>query len=130
MNKKKYFLLGVILTLPNMFLPIAFAEDSITENTKIIWSCKEYSGTEDILWLVEWESKSYIKVFNERIPASHLMEGLKKRWNWGLDSNDSTYNYAIVLGPDKVAAYYEFKLSKDGTAEPSKAYKCEKLSSW
>lgn len=109
-----------------MFLPIVFAEDSIAENTKIIWSCKEYSGTENILWLVEWGSKSYIKVFNERIPASYSMEGLGKRWDWGLDSNDSTYNYAIILSLDKVAAHYKFKFSKDDIVKPSEFYKCEK----
>ena len=127
MNKQKYFLLGVVLTFQNMFLPIVFAEDSISENTKIIWSCKEHSsGTENILWLVEWGSKSYIKVFNERIPANYSMEGLGKRWDWGLDSNNSTYNYTIILNLDKVAAHYKFKFSKDEIVKPSEFYKCEK----
>ena len=128
MNKQKYFLLGVVLTFSNMFLPIAFSEeDSISENKKIIWSCQEYYlGTENVLWLVEWGSKSYIKVFNERIPARHTMEGLEKRWDWDLNSNDSTYNYAMVLGLDKEASYYNLKSSKDGTAKPRELYKCEK----
>jgi len=54
------------------------------------------------------------------------MEGLGKRWDWGLDSNDSTYNYAIILSLDKVAAHYKFKFSKDDIVKPSEFYKCEK----
>ena len=54
------------------------------------------------------------------------MDGIEKRWDWGLDSADNTYDYAISLGPDRTAIYYEFKGSKDGSAKPSGIYKCEK----
>ena len=102
------------------------------EAKKIIWSCKErLFGDENILWLVEWGEKSYIKVFDERIPADYEMDGLEKRWNWGLGSWDwgemgSTYTYAITLGPDRIAGYYDFSTSKDGVAESREQYRCTK----
>lgn len=95
------------------------------ENEKVIWSCKQSYGKENILWLVEWGEKSYIKVFDERILAKYKMDGLEKRWNWGSEEG-FTYTYAITLGPDRYASYYDFSTSKDGTAIPSEKYKCSK----
>lgn len=103
------------------FIPKALA----AESDKVIWSCKQPYGKENILWLVEWEDKSYIKVFDERIPAKYTMDGLQKRWNWELDE-DFTYTYAITLAPDRYASYYDFSTSKDGTAKASDKYKCSK----
>ena len=95
------------------------------EDKKVIWSCKQPYGKENILWLVEWKGKSYIKVFDERIPAKYNMDGLEKRWNWGL-GEDYIYTYAITLGPDRYASYYDFSISKDGTAKAREKYKCSK----
>ena len=95
------------------------------EDGKVIWSCKQPYGKENILWLVEWGDKSYIKVFDERIQAKYTMDGLRKRWNWEL-GEDSTYVYAITLAPDLYASYYDFSLSKDGTATAKEKYICSK----
>ena len=97
------------------------AEDA---SKKKIWSCKKEYTKENILWLVEWGDKSYIKVFDERIPARYSMDGLEKRWDWGLDS-DNTYDYAITMSPDKRAKYYDFSISSDGTAQSRETYRCE-----
>lgn len=118
MNKISIFLFLIISVLSNS----ARAEP---ENKKVVWSCKTLLGQESILWLVEWGDQSYIKVFDERIPTTFKMSGLEKRWNWGLDEN-LTYTYAITLGADLYASYYDFSTSKDGTASSRERYKCSK----
>ena len=125
-NRIYFFMCGAAFVLTNLITATVFAGDTGNEDSKIIWSCKKGYGTENVLWLVEWEAKSYVKVFDERIPARYTMDGLEKRWNWGLDKTDFTYDYAITLSPDRIAKYYDFTLSKDGTASHQAAYKCTK----
>lgn len=76
------------------------------ESAKVIWSCREQFGTNNVLWLVEWSDKSYIKVFEERIPAKYYMDGLRKRWDWGVAS-DHTYDYSVVMEPNGTAFYLD-----------------------
>jgi hypothetical protein len=95
------------------------------QQEKVIWSCRTY-GSKNTLWLVEWADKSYIKVFDERIKASFSMRGLNKRWDWGLDESDNTYNYAITLSPDMKASYYDFSTSTTGKSIPREEYFCKK----
>lgn len=95
------------------------------ETNKTIWSCKAPYTQDNILWLVEWGGKSYVKVFGERLPARYSMQGLAKRWDWGADGKNG-YNYAVVLEPKLTASYYNFSTSKDGTANSSATYKCSK----
>ena len=116
----------------NKVIPLAlitaliFTGDVLAEEyKKVIWSCKKPYGKENILWLVEWKDKSYIKVFDDRIQATYQMDGLEKRWNWGLDDK-FTYNYTITLSPDRYASYYDFSTSKDGTAKAREKYQCSK----
>lgn len=118
MNNVKIFLFLLISLLANFV-------QAEPENKKVIWSCKELFGKENILWLVEQGDKSYIKVFDERIPAKFKMSGLEKRWDWGMDKG-RTYNYAIMLSADLKAAYYDFSTSKDGTANPKEIYRCSR----
>ena len=108
------------------FLVLAFANIARAGEDKVIWSCKKPYGKENILWLVEWGGQSYIKVFDERIPATYEMSGLTKRWNWDLDGDDHTYKYAITLGADMVAKYFDFTTSSDGTATSKATYNCKK----
>ncbi len=123
MNKQKFALHMTLLIFTGMFAQMSSAQES--KISKKIWSCKKPYTKENILWLVEWGSKSYVKVFDERIPARFKMDGLEKRWDWGLDS-EFTYNYAITLRPDRTAIYFDFSASKDGTAKSKGTYKCEK----
>lgn len=123
MNIKKNTLTILILLVIGLFTTKVIAQGN---DSKVIWSCKKQYTQENILWLVEWGHQSYIKVFDERIPAKYTMDGLEKRWNWGLDKEDYTYSYAITLGPDRTALYYNFTTSKDGTAKSKDSYKCKK----
>lgn len=104
----------------------ALAAETVRLGPKIIWSCKKPGAEKNVLWLVEWGPKSYIKALNERIPARYVMEGLEKRWDWALDETDRMYSYTITLTPDLVAKYYDFKLSQDRTAKAKSRYHCEK----
>ena len=114
------------ISIPGFISAITFSLNGLAvEDDKIIWSCKQPYGKENILWLVEWRDKSYIKVFDERIQTKYTMDGLRKRWNWGLDDN-SNYLYAITLAPDRYASYYDFSMSKDGTAIAQEKYICSK----
>jgi hypothetical protein len=107
------------------FLSIsAFGQDGADK--KVVWSCTTEYGSTNIVWLVEWGSKSYIKVFDERIPSTYSMSGLRKRWNWGYDDERDAYMYSLVLRPDLYALYYDFTVSKDGVAESKQVYKCSK----
>lgn len=108
-----------------MIYTLSIGVQAEPENKKVVWSCKKHYEKENILWLVEWEDQSYIKVFDERISAQFKMSGLEKRWNWGIDKDD-TYMYAITLGADLSASYYDFSTSKDGTASPKERYKCSR----
>jgi len=123
---RKIIILATIFAFVNSITVVAFAENSDIEESKIIWSCKELYGGETILWLVEWGSKSYVKVFDERISARYTMDGLEKRWDWGLDGSDYSYDYAITLDPSRTAKYFDFTASKDGTASARNYYKCAK----
>ena len=48
-------------------------------------------------------------------------QGLDYRWDWG-DNGE----YAIVIEPDGSGLYYDFSMSKDGTAKPRGVYKAYK----
>ena len=120
----------LILVISALLAVSAGAETG--EAKKIIWSCKKcLLGDENILWLVEWGEKSYIKVFDERIPAFYSMDGLNKRWDWGpkLETADG-YDYAITLGPDRIANHYDFSNVVSGffgeLGVPLESYKCTK----
>ena len=102
-----------------MFANIASADQ------KVIWSCAKYTGSNNVLWLVEDGDDSYVKVFEDRIKADYRLDGLNKRWDFGLQPNNR-YSFAIVLEPDLSARYYDFSLSDDGTAKASQTYRCKK----
>ncbi len=106
-------------------LGLVISSPAKAEPKKTIWSCKEPYTQGNILWLVEWGDKSYVKVFDERLAARYSLRGLKKRWDWGLAS-DGSYNVAIELKPGLTASYFDVSTSKDGTASPSATYNCAK----
>lgn len=97
------------LTLKSMFLiagiamsPIAFAEDETQ-----IWGCNTgifYFDDDDehILWLVKGTQDSYVKFYDERIPATYYLYGLERRWDW------EDGNFSIRLKPNNTALYFDF----------------------
>ncbi len=114
---------GFLACLAFLLAPESISEEPEGESPKTVWSCKALFGNENILWLVEWGNNSYVKVFDDRISAKYSMDGLDKRWDWG---RGFSYTFAITLGPDKEAAYYDFTGSEDGRAKASAIYKCSK----
>ncbi len=124
MSKNKYKLLipSIVLILVPF---VVNASDNKYEPKKTVWSCKIPYTKDNVLWLVEWGRKSYVKVFDDRIPAKYSLDGLEKRWDWGLDS-DNSYNYAVTLKPDLKASYYDFSSAKNNTANSKQVYKCSK----
>lgn len=70
----------------------------------------------------------------KEIPASYSVDGLKHRWDWGMGEipGDSTgYKYAITVGPDDWASYYNFGLDgdNDGIVTSSDRFNCS-VSQW
>ena len=122
MRKSKLIALILCSMAINFALP-ALAEEQVKKN---IWSCNKEYRVEKVLWLVEWGSKSYIKVFDDRIPAIYDLDGLTKRWSFGLNEATNKYEFAVILSPDQKAYYYNFKTSTDGTAKSSDSYICKK----
>lgn len=98
---------------------------AIANQQKIIWSCSKHTGSKSVLWLVEHGDNSYVKVFDQRIKADYGMDGLSKRWDFGLQK-DGVYDFAVILAPDLKAIYYDFSTSKDGTAKGRDLYYCKR----
>jgi len=117
----RFIILAAII--PMTLAAAALAEEK--EKTRVIWSCGELFTKERIVWLVEDGERSYVKVFNERINARYKLDGIDKRWDFGLNKNNE-FEYAIVLRPDKSASYYNFRASKDRTARAAANYTCTK----
>nr|CAS02362.1 putative integron gene cassette protein [uncultured bacterium] len=56
--------------LYSLYRVMAFGQ-RMNPKISIIWSCKKEYGKDNVLWLVEWGDNIYIKVFDQRIPASY-----------------------------------------------------------
>ncbi|MBC6428333.1 MAG: hypothetical protein GDA55_03770 [Cellvibrionales bacterium] len=129
-------------TAPNEETDATVGEDLNTSSGEeasygSIWACKDrfaYNG-ENILWLGEsglldpGESGlldlGHVKVFDKTFEAFVAMEGLKKRWNWGI--GEDGFKYSLTLDASGDAAYYDFSMSKEGDAvKPSELYRCSK----
>ena len=96
-------------------LSIALFAASVAEatNAREAWRCAVMGQRQTVLYLVEDESKSYVKFSGQRIACNHSVEGTTHRWDWG--------NNAVALTDDLVAKYYE-----GGSAEAKGLFKCKK----
>ena len=66
-----------------------------------------------------------IKVAGVTHDADYRVQGFDRRWNFGLQ-DDNTYNYAFVLKPDGIAAYYDFSRAEAGeTVMGSQVFFCK-----
>lgn len=124
MALQKYILLFCIIFTSICFASASTVENKSPNNIKIVWECKDMFTDESILWLVEWGENSYIKIFDELIQAVYSLQGLNKRWDWDLNFTGSSYNYAIILGPNKKARYYDFSIHEEISA--TELYICDK----
>ncbi len=114
-----------LLILVALFTVSSYSYSAESTSDKVVWSCHTLYLEENVLWLVERGDTSYIKVFDERVPAKYAMTGLEKRWRWGLDK-DNQHLYEVRLGPDKEADYYDYAISNDRTESPKETYICSK----
>ena len=62
-----------------------------------------------------------VYVSSVRWPASHSVQGIKRRWDFGLGSV-----YAITLDPDGRAAYFDFTGREGERINPEQIYQCQK----
>jgi hypothetical protein len=69
-------------------------------------------------------SRGSVKVDNIERPASFSYRGLDKRWDFGLNDKD-TYDYAVIIFPDGMGAYYDFSATSPTTiVKPSLVLRC------
>ena len=57
-------------------------------------------------------------------PASFLIQGISRRWNFGCDEEEGAYPFSFVIEPDGTGLYYDFTASTDGRADPRDFYDC------
>jgi len=78
-----------------------------------MWGCAPVGERRNILYLTDRGSRSYIKFFGQRIPATLTSDASETRWTWGAN--------AMALDADNVARYYEGDTVKA-------QFKCKKMS--
>lgn len=70
---------------------------------------------------IDWSAE--VAVAGAKHPAVFKMEGLNRRWNFGLTMN-LDLPYAVIIKPDGTGLYYDFTPSTDGRAEASDFFDC------
>lgn len=90
----------------------AFAQDD-----RVIWACATFNeNARPIIHLVERGDRSYVKFANQRVRATHRLNGSSQEWLW--DNRGGYYNYSISLGPDNLAEYFDFSDVAGGDVVP------------
>lgn len=113
---------ALLIFLIGLTVGPAFAAD------KQIWACRtDHSGSEPILHLVEWDSRSYVKFAHVRFSAQHLLE--QETHGWYFDNDGSGYyRYGLVLQPDGKAWFHDFQeTDADGLSSPLDYFICRKI---
>ena len=99
-------------------LKITIPEKDVEKNLEEIFKL-----TEEVIRKNEWGE---IEVSGSTQKTKFRVDGINRRWNFGLNS-EGGYNYAFIIKPDKSAAYYNFTGSKGKGVKPSQIFKCEQL---
>jgi hypothetical protein len=109
------YLIRSIIFLPTLLFYQVYAED-----TRKIWECNSgdyyIKSAEHNLWLVEDESKSYVKFYDSRITARYYLYGLERRWDW------EDGNFSVRLKPDNIALYFDFNGVEEGKTTSAKSH--------
>jgi hypothetical protein len=80
-----------------------------------IWKCQTNTIT------LKWHEST--NVFNGEVTigpkvylANFRWQGLKRRWNFGVDGDDFSYDYAVTIEPTNFynGAYYDFSTTESG----------------
>lgn len=91
------------------------------------WDCYTGYGSSRALAvsLLAWPDKGAGKVYAAGIEqqASYKVQGLSRRWNFGLTEDDD-YIYAVIIDLEGDGLYYDFTLSD--RAKPKTLMKCSK----
>ena len=98
------------------------------------WRCFElYSDTKSLLTLSRYQGGpiEYGVIHLpgvEPITTFFAVNGLHRRWNWEHDATGD-FRYSVVIFPDGLGAYFDFKAASDEakTASPLMLFQCEKV---
>ena len=91
----------------------AVADDAQIE----MWGCAPVGERRNVLYLADWGARSYVKIQNQRVPATCRTQGSERRWDWGGGAN------TVVLSDDGLAHYY-----KGGDMEnPQGTFRCKSM---
>lgn len=91
------------------------------------WQCFNHSDsdrTNVLLTLSRLNNTGEVSVAGTTYSTSFEVQGLDRRWDFGLD-DDGSYDYTFVVQPDGTGLYYDFSGSTDGSANPGQTYRCE-----
>jgi len=92
------------------------------------WSCTETYNSEvlAVAYVNKGRETGEIKVAGITHKAKFRVQGFERRWDFGLNKKDFSYNYAFVVKPNGAAAYYDFSSSKTGkSVQPNIIMKCK-----
>ena len=93
---------------------------------RIIWECRTSNPTaQPILYLVEWDSRSYVKFSYQRFAAQYQAAEEQHAWYWHNDGS-GYYRYGLILGPDGKAWYHDFsQAGDDEESQPLDYFLCK-----
>jgi hypothetical protein len=102
----------------------AVAAASAAAEPKKVWACAAAGTSEEDLYLVEWGSNSYIKLYDVRVWGNFEVIGEDRRWDFG-SGNSQIAEYSAVLKPNGELDYYDFRdVSVGDAVAPAYKYNC------
>ena len=110
-----------------MVTSLVFASSRIyAEGDRQVWECNSgityYEKGEHNLWLVKGADKSYVKLYDSRIPANYYLYGLERRWDW------ENGKFSVRLSPDNKALYFDFTNIEPGeSTDAASRFACKKI---
>ena len=89
------------------------------------WECTEPNGTEILFVAQVNEGKKAGKIIaaDNTYDTFFYIGDFFRRWDFGLNETDNSYNYALVIKSDGKGLYFDF--TRGYTVEPSQTLKCK-----
>jgi hypothetical protein len=107
--------IGLVLVVP---------VHAVADSEKKVWACAAVGSTSEDLFLVEWGSRSYVKLYDVRLWGNYDKEGAERRWDFG-QGRGGKLEYSVVLKDDGDLDYYDFRNVKIGDeVAPAYHYRC------
>ncbi len=109
-----------------LIITFIFSVNVYAEKSAEVWQCQEseYGNWSNILVNATVNAdRSSGKIFVAGVvhESSFKVNGFNRRWNFGLDE-DNTYDYAFIIEPNGAATYYDF--GKKKSTKPSMVLHC------